>query len=151
MYAKLIIKRFEASMTVEHDENKQSRMKGLTRGQEWEHEHEYEYEKHDDRSVWDAGETNCIFAAREKPVFRMVSDIQKKKKDRESLSNDLNREKKLKKTSHLLTLLPEKSCKETFLDAVTSRILVVWFSTSISLVPFLLPSLFLHYVFDVTS
>lgn len=52
----------------------------------------------------------------------MVSDIQKKKKDRESLSNDLNREKKLKKTSHLLTLLPEKSCKETFLDAVTSRI-----------------------------
>lgn len=86
--------------------------------------------------------TNCIFAAREKPVFRMVSDIQKK--DRESLSNDLNREKKIK-TSHLLTLLPEKSCKETFLDAVTSRILVVWFSTSISLVPFLLPS-FLHYV-----
>lgn len=81
----------------------------------------------------------------------MVSDIQKKKKDRESLSNDLNREKKLKKTSHLLTLLPEKSCKETFLDAVTSRILVVWFSTSTSLVPFLLPSLFLHYVFDVTS
>lgn len=72
----------------------------------------------------------------------MVSDIQKK--DRESLSNDLNREKKIK-TSHLLTLLPEKSCKETFLDAVTSRILVVWFSTSISLVPFLLPS-FLHYV-----
>lgn len=67
----------------------------------------------------------------------MVSDIQKK--DRESLSNDLNREKKIK-TSHLLTLLPEKSCKETFLDAVTSRILVVWFSTSISLVPFLLPS-----------
>lgn len=44
MYAKLIIKRFEASMTVEHDENKQSRMKGLTRGQEREHEHEYEYE-----------------------------------------------------------------------------------------------------------
>lgn len=97
MYAKLIIKRFEASMTVEHDENKQSRMKGLTRGQEWEHEHEYEYEKHDDRSVWDAGETNCIFAAREKPVFRMVSDIQKKKKGQGIAVERLESREKIKK------------------------------------------------------
>lgn len=86
--------------------------------------------------------TNCIFAAREKPVFRMVSDIQKKG---QGIAVERLEPREKIKTSHLLTLLPEKSCKETFLDAVTSRILVVWFSTSISLVPFLLPS-FLHYV-----
>ena len=58
VYAKLIIKRFEASMTVEHDENKQSRMKGLTRGQggggerrERKHEHGHENEQHE---RWDA-------------------------------------------------------------------------------------------------
>lgn len=72
----------------------------------------------------------------------MVSDIQKKG---QGIAVERLEPREKIKTSHLLTLLPEKSCKETFLDAVTSRILVVWFSTSISLVPFLLPS-FLHYV-----
>lgn len=63
-------------MTDEHDENKQSRMKGLTQGQEKEHEHEHEHEneheqecEHQD-SRWlkrvRCSRTRRVFAAREK-------------------------------------------------------------------------------------
>lgn len=75
-YVKLIIKRFEASMTDEHDENKQSRMKGLTQEQEKEHEHEHEHENEHEQECehqdtrWlkrvRCSRTRRVFAAREK-------------------------------------------------------------------------------------
>lgn len=63
-------------MAGEHDENKQSRMKGLTQGQEKEHEHEHEHENEHEQKCehqdtrWlkrvRCSRTRRAFAAREK-------------------------------------------------------------------------------------
>lgn len=76
----------------------------------------------------------------------------KKKTDRELPSNDLNRKEKRRTSGRLLTLLPGMSYRETSLDAVASRILVVVrFSTGRLFSVYLLFYLLLALCLDVTG
>lgn len=174
-YVKLIIKRFEASMTDEHDENKQSRMKGLTQGQErtrtwtwtWTWKWTWTGMRTPGHGMVEAcemqqDETRIRCQRKSRSFVRWTYKrarthtrthvTYKKKTDRELPSNDLNRREKWRTSGRLLTLLPGMSYRETLLDAVTSRILVVVrFSTGRLFSMYLLFYVLLALCLDVTG